>query len=163
MQSIIVPLLAYNISKQSVKYSGLSFIDTTLIKVCNNKRISRNKVFDGIAVIGKTTVGWFYGFKLHLTINEQGEILSFYLTSGNVADFDRKTINKLTNELFGKLFADKGYIFKNLFEMLYGKGIHIITDIYNNMKNKIMDMTDKLLLRKRSIIETVNDFLKNIC
>ena len=144
------------------KCRGLSFIDSTKIAVCSNKRISRNKVFEDTAKIGKTTVGWSYGFKVHLIINDQGEILSFCLTPGNVDDRDEVVIAHLTKELFGKLFGDKGYIFKKLFDKLWAKGIQLITGIkknMKNMKNKMMDMCDKIILRKRSIIECVNDFL----
>jgi len=163
MQSAIIPLTVYMMSRRVGKCSGISFIDSTSIDVCHNKRISRNKVFDGLAKIGKTTTGWFYGFKLHLTINDEGEILSFCITPGNVDDRDEKTITYLTKELFGKIFGDKGYISQSLFEKLWGNGIQLVTGIKKNMKNRLMDLCDKILLRKRSIIETVNDFLKNIC
>jgi hypothetical protein len=163
MQSSVVPLTVYMMSRRVGKCSGITFIDSTSLKVCGNKRISRNKVFEGIAAIGKSTMGWFYGFKLHITINDEGELLSFCLTPGNVDDRDDKTIATLTKSLFGKLFGDKGYISQKLFESLWDKNIHLVTGIRQNMKNRIMDMCDKILLRKRSLIETVNDFLKNIC
>lgn len=163
MQSAIVPLLVYTMKCKVGKCSGISFVDSTKIAVCGNKRISRNKVFENIAEIGKSTMGWFFGFKLHLTINDQGDILSFCITPGNVDDRDEKVINHLTKELFGKLFGDKGYISQNLFDKLWEEDIHLVTGIRRNMKNRLMDMCDKILLRKRSIIETVNDFLKNIC
>jgi len=163
MQSSIVPLTVYIMGNRLGKCSGISFIDSTSIDVCHNKRISRNKVFEGLAKIGKTTSGWFYGFKLHLTINDQGEILSFYLTPGNVDDRNEQVIKTLTKSIFGKLFGDKGYISQKLLEKLWDNNIHLITGIKNNMKNKLQSMADKILLRKRSIIETVNDFLKNIC
>jgi len=163
MQSAIVPLLVYIMGNSFGKCSGISFIDSTSIDVCHTKRISRNKVFEDIAKIGKTTSGWFYGFKLHLTINDKGEILSFYLTPGNVDDRNEKVIVALTKNIFGKLFGDKGYISKKLVEQLFQNNIQLITGIRKNMKSKITDMADKVLLRKRSIIETVNDFLKNIC
>ena len=163
MSSTIVPLTVYIISGRLGKCSGISFIDSTSIDVCHNKRISRNKVFEDIARIGKTTSGWFYGFKLHLTINDKGEILSFFLTPGNTDDRNEKVIAALTKNIFGKLFGDKGYISKKLVEKLLQNNIQLITGIRKNMKSKIADMADKVLLRKRSIIETVNDFLKNIC
>ncbi|MDR2570630.1 MAG: IS982 family transposase [Oscillospiraceae bacterium] len=163
MQSAIVPLTVYMISKRLGKCKGISFIDSTSISVCHNKRISRNKVFDGIAKMGKTSVGWFHGFKLHLTVNDEGEILSLCITPGNVDDRDEKIIMHLTKELFGKLFGDRGYISQPLFEKLWDKNVQLITRIKKNMKNRLMDMCDKILLRKRAIIETVNDFLKNIC
>ena len=143
--------------------TGITFVDSTKICVCRNKRIKRNKVFDGIAQVGKSTMGWFYGFKLHLVCNDKGELLSFCLTPGNVDDRDQQTLKTLTKNLFGKLFGDKGYISPSLFDMLFNDGIHLVTGIRSNMKNRLMSMHDKILLRKCSVIETINDELKNIC
>jgi hypothetical protein len=143
--------------------TGISFIDSTVLRVCHNKRIRRNKTFKGIAEVGKSTMGWFFGFKLHLIINDKGEVLSFYLTKGNVDDRDAKAITQMTKEIFGKLFGDKGYISKALSDLLFGNGIQLITAIRRNMKSKALSNEEKLLLRKRSVIETVNDELKNIC
>lgn len=112
---------------------------------------------------GKTSVGWFYGFKLHLIINEKGEIISFYITKGNVDDRNEEVIFFLTKNLKGKLFGDRGYISQKLFKKLLERGIKMITKIRRNMKNILMDMTEKLLLRKRAVIESVNEELKNIC
>lgn len=143
--------------------TGISFIDSTVLRVCHNKRIKRNKVFKGIAEVGKSTMGWFFGFKLHLIINDKGEILSFYLTKGNADDRDVKTITQMTREIFGRLFGDKGYISKALSDLLFGNGIQLITQVRRNMKKQALSNEEKLLLRKRSVIETVNDELKNIC
>jgi hypothetical protein len=120
-------------------------------------------VFKGLAEIGKSTMGWFFGFKLHLLCNERGELINFCLTRGNVDDRNQKVFSVLSNGLFGKLYADKGYIGASLFEMLFNKGIHPVTGIKKNMKNRLMSVNDKILLRKRSIIETINGELKNIC
>jgi len=144
-------------------YLQLTYVDSTSIRVCNNKRINRNKVFQGIAERGKSTMGWFYGFKLHLVCNEKGELLNFSLTKGNVDDRNQEVLNVLTKDLFGKLFADKGYISQKLFEVLFNDGVHLVTGIKSNMKNSLMSVRDKILLRKRSVIETINDELKNIC
>lgn len=143
--------------------TGISFIDSTVLRVCHNKRIKRNKTFKGLAEVGKSTMGWFFGFKLHLIINDKGEVLSFYLTKGNVDDRDAKALTSMTKELFGKLFGDKGYISKALSDLLFGNGIQLITAVRKNMKSKALSNEEKLLLRKRSVIETVNDELKNIC
>jgi hypothetical protein len=143
--------------------TGISFIDSTVLRVCHNKRIKRNKTFKGIAEVGKSTMGWFFGFKLHLIINDKGEILSFYLTKGNVDDRDAKAITNMTQEIFGKLFGDKGYISKALSDLLFGNGIQLITAVRRNMKTKALSNEEKILLRKRSVIETVNEELKNIC
>jgi len=154
-----VPLLFYLHSCKG-KCTGISFVDSTPLVVCHNRRIQRHKVFDGLAERGKTSMGWFFGFKLHLIINDRGEILAVHLTPGNVDD--RSPVPLMTKDLFGKLFADKGYISQKLFEQLFTQGVHLITGIRKNMKNRLMPLQDKLLLRKRSIIETINDQLKNI-
>ena len=163
MKYALVPLVLYIVRARFVKCSGISFVDSTPIKVCDNHRIRTNHVFSEYAKMGKSSMGWFYGFKLHLIINEQGEILSFCLTSGNVDDRNEKVMDSLTKEIFGKLFADRGYISQKLFENLLKKDITLITRAKKNMKNKLMDYYDRLMLRKRTVIESVNDFLKNIC
>lgn len=143
--------------------TGINFIDSTTIKVCRNQRIHNHKTFKGIAERGKSSMGWFYGFKLHLIINDKGELMSFYLTKGNVDDRNIKVVKNMTQGLFGKLFGDKGYLSKALFDTLFQDGLQLFTRLKKNMKNHIMTMKDKLLLRKRAVIETVNDELKNHC
>lgn len=143
--------------------TGISFVDSTPIRACKNKRINRNKVFKGIATTGKSTMGWFYGFKLHLIINDKGEILNFIITQANVDDREPLKNNKFIRKIRGKLYADKGYVGQKLTELLFMDGLHLITGIRNNMKNTLMELKDKILLRKRSVIETVNDELKNMC
>jgi hypothetical protein len=145
------------------KCTGISFIDSTTIKVCRNQRIHSHKTFKGLAARGYSSMGWFYGFKLHLVCNERGELLSFYLTKGNVDDRNPKHIKSLCEKLFGKMFADKGYISQILWQMLFEDGIQLITKLKKNMKGHIMSLSDKILLRKRAIIETINDELKNLC
>jgi hypothetical protein len=139
--------------------TGISFVDSTALRVCTNRRITRHKVFSGLAARGQCSLGWFYGFKLHLVVNQQGEILAFTLTAGNVDD--RKPVPKMVKRLFGKLFGDKGYLSQPLFESLLKQGLHLITNVRANMKNRLLPLCDKLLLRKRYIIETINDQLKN--
>lgn len=163
MQYATVPLLLYMMKFRVGKCTGISFIDSTTIDVCHNRRIHSHKVFKDTAERGKSSTGWFYGFKLHLVINDRGEILSCCLTSGNVDDRNIQVIDSLSKELYGKLFADKGYLSQKVFERLFARGVSLVTKIKKNMKNKLMDLGDKLLLRKRAIIESVNDFLKNIC
>ncbi len=143
--------------------TGISFVDSTPIRVCKPKRIRNNKVFKGIATTGKSTMGWFHGFKLHIVINDKGEILNFTITQANVDDRTPLKKKNFLDKIYGKLYADKGYIGKDLMQILFVDGLHLITHIKNNMKNSLMTMSDKILLRKRSIIETVNDELKNIC
>lgn len=159
MAGALLPLCAYLHTRKG-HCSGISFIDSTPIAVCHNRRISSHRVFDETAERGKNSVGWFYGFKLHLVVNDQGELLAVCLTPGNVDD--RTPVPKLVKELFGKVFGDKGYLSHELFELLFAQGVQLVTKIRRNMKNQLMPLFDKLLLRKRSIIETIADQLKNI-
>jgi hypothetical protein len=159
MPRVLLPLCCY-LNSCKGENSGISFVDSTRIVLCGNKRISRNKVFKDIAKLGKSTLGWFFGFKLHLVVNDQGELLAFCLTPGNTDD--RKPVPEMTKGMFGKLFGDKGYISQSLFEQLFEAGLQLVTGIRKNMKNQLVPLMDKLLSRKRSIIETINDQLKNI-
>jgi len=145
------------------KCTGISFIDSTPIRACHIKREKQNKVFKGFAEKGQCSIGWFYGFKLHIVINDKGEIIDFLFTQGNVDDREPLKNKNFHDKLFGKLFGDKGYISQTLFEEMFIDGIHLITKIRKNMKNCLMFTSDKLLLRKRAIIESVNDELKNTC
>lgn len=163
MQSVILPMTMFLKTCCLGNCTGISFVDSTSVSVCKNKRIPRHKVFDGIAQRGKTTMGYFYGFKLHFIINDKGEILNFVITPGNVDDREPLKDKKFIEKIKGKLYADKGYISQKITEVLFVDGLHLITHIRNNMKNVLMEMKDKILLRKRSVIETINDELKNIC
>lgn len=160
MKTTIVPLCFF-LQTLKGEQTGIYFVDSTLIKVCHIKREKQHKVFAGLAEKGKSTMGWFYGFKLHLVINDKGELIAFKVTAGNVDD--RKPVSQMVSHLAGKLIGDKGYISQKLTDELLGKGLQLITGIKKNMKNKLLPMMDKLLLRKRGLIETVNDQLKNLC
>lgn len=159
LPGVLVPLCAYLQSLYG-KPTGISFIDSAKLAVCHNIRIPRHKVFADSAMRGKTSTGWFYGFKLHLVVNEHGEILSIKVTPGNVDD--RTPVPDLIEGLFGKLFGDKGYLSKPLAEKLSTKNVELITSARKNMKQKSHSLIDKILLRKRFIIETIIDQLKNI-
>ncbi len=143
---------------------GISFIDSFSLKVCHPKRISSHKVFKGLATRGKISIGWFFGFKLHIVVTSQGEVIDFSLTPGNIADNNSDLLEKLMKNIQGKVYGDKGYIINSeLFQNLYSKGIHLVTKIRKNMRNSLIDISDKLLLRKRGIIESVGSILKNTC
>ena len=159
MPRVLLPLCWYLNGKRGT-VTGISFIDATPLPVCHNLRIKRHKSFAGLAGRSKTSVGWFYGFKLHLVVNDRGELLSFFITSGNVDD--RKPVPHLMKEIFGKVFADKGYLSQALFAQLFAQNIQLITSVKKNMKNRLMTVHDKILLRKRALIETINDQLKNV-
>lgn len=140
--------------------TGISFVDATCVAVSDTRRINQHKVFKGLAARGKGSTGWSFGFKLHVVVNEYGELLAIYLTAATRHEL--KALPRLVKRLFGKLFGDMAYLSQPVFEQLMQQGIQLITKLKANMKNKLMLMTDKLLLRKRSIIETINDQLKNI-
>lgn len=163
MSTAIVPLITYLNRCRFGNVTGISFIDSTTLAVCHNRRIHQHKTFRGLAQRGKTSMGWFYGFKLHLVVNEKGELLSTVLTKGNVDDRNRSLMQKLTKNIIGKLFGDKGYLSSQLFKFLMKQGIQLITKLKKNMANKLMPLMDKLLLRKRALIESINDELKNMC
>jgi transposase len=160
MPDALLPLCAY-LRHCFGSCTGISFMDSTSLKVCHNRRIQQHKVFEGYAKRGKTSVDWFFGFKLHLVVNDQGELLNIIVTAGNIDD--RTPVPKLLRGLRGKVFADKGYVSKALRERLWKtSNVELITKLRRNMKNQLMLLTDRLLLRKRSIIESIIDQLKNI-
>ncbi len=142
--------------------TGIAFVDSTPLRVCKHQRILIHKTFKGIAERGKCSMGWFFGFMLHLMINDKGEILNFMFTPGNVDDRKPLYSASFIKNVKGKLCGDKGYIGKQLFEFLFMNGIQLITKVKNNMKNSLMPVSDKIILRKRALIESVNDELKNI-
>jgi hypothetical protein len=156
---LLVPLCAYLQSCYG-ECSGNSFIDSIPLAVCHNRRIPQHRTFAGIAQRGKNSMGWFFGFKLHLIVNDRGELLAVRLTAGNIDD--RVPVLRLVQRLWGKLFGDKGYLSAPLTAQLRERGIHLITHLKSNMKNRLMLLSDKLLLRRRSILETITDHLKNI-
>ena len=159
MPSALVPLCAY-LQTRKGQCSGISFIDSTKLSVCHNRRIHAHQVFDGCARRGKTSVDWFFGFKLHVVTNDCGELLGIRFTPGNVDD--RLPVPELVQGLFGKLFGDKGYISHVLFATLFDEGLQLVTRLKTTMKNRLLPMFDKIMLRKRAIIESVIDQLKNV-
>jgi hypothetical protein len=156
---VLVPMLAYLQSRFGA-CTGISFIDATSLPVCDPKRISGHRVFAADARRGKTSMGWFYGFKLHLAVNDRGELLACCLTPGNIDD--RTPVPHLVKRLRGKLFGDRGYISAPLTQLLFEQGLQLITRLRKNMKDHLMHLSDKLLLRKRAIIEVIIDQLKHI-
>lgn len=161
MPSVLLPLCAYLRHVCLGTCPGISFLDSTPLAVCDNHRIRRHHVFAGLAQRGKTSMGWFFGFKVHLLFNDRGELLNFALTPGNVDD--RRPGPNVVQRLFGKIFADKGYLSQPLFQQLLETfGLRLITRLKSNMKNRLIPWADHVLLRKRVIVETIIDQLKNI-
>jgi len=158
---VFFPLMFFLNLRAFGRCTGITFVDSTMIPVCHNLRRYANKVFKGVATNGKGTMGWCHGFKLHLACNDRGEIIAFVLTGANVSDKDPKVFKVLAKRLYGKLFAVKGYISQKLFDFLFEDGIQLVTGLRVNMKNKLMPFYDRMMLRKRYIIETINDLLKN--
>jgi hypothetical protein len=146
MSALIIPMCAYFQTVKG-KPTGIAFVDSTSLKVCHNIRIPRNRVFDGIAKRGKGTMGWFYGFKLHLLINHIGEVISLKITPGNTND--RTPIPELCKNLTGKLYADKGYIGKKLSEKLSETDVDLVTTVRKKMKAKAVSAFDRAMLSKR--------------
>lgn len=158
--SYLLPLCCY-LRACYGKGTGISFIDATSLKVCHNRRIHSHRVCKDTAKRGKTSVGWFYGYKLHIVVSDCGDLLRATLTPGNTDD--RKPVFDLLRGLGGKVFADRGYVSKKLAAQLFEAfGIEFFAKPRRNMKKKQMRLVDKLLSRKRSIVETVIDQLKNI-
>ena len=161
-REVAIPLALFIKRVLLGKCTGISFIDSTPIRVCRNQRIHIHRTFKGIAQRGKCSMGWFFVFKLHLICNEKGELLNFMITPDDIDDREPLKYNAFVEFLYGKLVGDKGYIGKELFQRLFVNGIQLITKLKSNMKGALMSVSDKLLLRKRAIIETANDELKNI-
>jgi len=146
--------------------SGIYYVDASKLPVCHNLRAKRNKVFEGIARSGKTSMGWFFGLKLHLVCNEIGELVAFKITTGNVADNNHDTLKFLFKSIKGKVFGDKGYLTK-LKEYFLDNGLNVIAKfkdkMYKKLKDKVMSSEDFLFANKRGVIETIFDVLKNNC
>ena len=158
--SVLVPLCVYLRTACLGRWTGISFIDSTALAVCNNPRIHSHKVFAGLAERGKTATGWFFGFKLHLVCNDRGALLNLLLTPGHVDD--RKPVPKLAHKLFGTLCGDKGYLSKALRdERLRTLGVELVTGIRSTMKKVPMPLLDNILLRTRAMVATIIDQLKN--
>lgn len=160
MSQAFFPMFCF-VKEHQGAWKDLQFVDSTVLTSCHVKRASSHRTFRNSARWGKTTTGWFFGFKLHLVINQYAEIVAFQLTSGNIDD--RKPIPEMLKPMKGKVFADRGYISEKLRKSLLKFGILLITKLKKNMKNKLMTIYDKLMLRKRALIESVHNLLKSGC
>ncbi|MBB4081117.1 hypothetical protein GGR28_003764 [Lewinella aquimaris] len=143
------------------EHTGVYFIDSKKLPVCHNRRIHNHKVFKDLAERGHTSTGWFYGFKIHLAINNLGQVMNYTFTSGNVSDAHPDTLRHVLLKLAGKCYGDKGYL-SRIFEGLYLKGLKLVTKIRKNMKNKLMPLEEKYQSYKRAVIESVFDILMTV-
>ena len=134
------------------KKSNLHFIDSTALPVCKNKRISSHKVAKGLAELGKTTIGWFYGFKLHIICNTFGELESITVTPGNV--YDGHTVSKLAKDIFGQIIADAGYLGAKSTDKY-----KLMIAVRKNMK-KLMTFMQHTTLKGRQLVESVFSVIK---
>jgi hypothetical protein len=165
MPRFLVPLAVY-LQLQRGECTGSSFIDATSLAVCHPARIQQHRVFRVDARRGKTSIGWFYGFKLHLVVNDRGEWLAFCLTPGNLDDRKPvpRLVGRIVGQLVGQIVDDKGSISQPLAERLFlEQGLRLITKLRKNMRNQLLPLAEKLLLRKQALIETLIDQLKNVC
>jgi hypothetical protein len=159
-----IPMMIYLKTKGLADCTGISFVDSIPLRVCDSRRIHQHKTFKEVAQRGQFSMRWFFGLKLHIITNDCGGIIDFMLTPANVHDSNSLKMKGFISKLYGKLFGDKGYISKALFTELFGKGIHLITKLKRNMKStSLTPIMDAILLRKRAIAETIIDQLKNIC
>lgn len=157
IQTVMLPLCLFNLF-HSGKKTGIYYIDSSCLPVCLLKRSRRHHVFKGIAEYGRTSVGWFFGLKLHLVINEEGELIAFKLTRGSAADSTHA--KSLLESLEGLAFGDKGYISNTLFEQLNNLGLKLITRKRKNMKKPVLSSFEQQLLNQRNLVETVIGHLK---
>lgn len=157
---IILFILMQILCKKAIK-TDIYYIDSKQVPVCDNLRIKSNKVFQDWAGHGKSSTGWFYGFKVHLVINNYGEIVSFALSSANKADNNHEILKHLLGHLEGICVGDKGYL-TQLWEKFYENGLKIIHKVKKNMKNKLLILEEKYYLAKRGVIESVNAILDGV-
>lgn len=158
--SVLLPLCVYLRTCYGTS-TGIAFIDSTPLAVCHNRRIPQHKGFAHIAARGKSSVGWFYGFKLHVVVNDRGELLACRLTPGNVDD--RSPVRALVKRVSGWLYGDRGYLSQSLTrDLLETRKLRLVTKLKANMKERLLTLSEKLMLRKRSILETIIDQFKNI-
>ena len=157
----VVPLLNDYLQSKYGRCNGITYVDSTSLSVCHNKRAKRHRVFKGKAQHGKTSMGWFFGFKLHIAVNERGELLKVIFTSGDVSDIT--VLKELCENSWGTVYGDKGYISKKIADELQKDlEIKIVTRVRKNMKSKNYSAEEQYFLNRRGLIETVNDQLKNI-
>ena len=151
-------LLTLYLVRRLGRKTGIYYIDSTALPVCHVKRQAKHRVFKGLASWGRTSVGWFFGFKLHLVFNNEREIVALKLTPGNTND--PVPVRQLTKDLLGKIFGDKGYVSKKLAQDLFKRGLRLITKAKKGMPAPTLSALDQALLDGRSIAETIIGHIK---
>jgi hypothetical protein len=159
MPLFMIYLNTYRVGEET----GIYYADSKKLPVCDNRRINQHKVFKGIANRGKSSTGWFYGFKVFIVVNQYGQLMKCALTKASKADNNMEWMKTFFNGFKGLMFTDKGFLSSKAFDFLYTKGLKLITGIRAKMKNKFVNMHEKLLHKKRGMIEAVNDILMTVC
>ena len=111
--SSFIPMMIYLKTKGLSDCTGISFIDSTPLRVCDKRRIGQHKTFKDIAQRVQCSLGWFFGFKLHIVTNDCGGIIDFMLTPANVNDTNPLKMKGFINKLYGKLLVIKSTYLKN--------------------------------------------------
>jgi hypothetical protein len=136
-----------------VSKDGVYFFDSTALSVCYNWNIATHKVTKDFAARGKTSKGWFFGFKLHGACDSKGNLVSLRFSPGN--EHDSRHAEYLTEGLGGLFVGDAGYLLKQeVFQRLFEKHKRILAASRKNMK-RLMTQEQGIMLSKRSAIETV--------
>lgn len=143
------------------KLDHIHLVDSTPLAVCKNTRINRHRTFRATAGRGKSSTGWFYGFKLHLIVNRACEIVSALVTPGNVADVTALFPLFQRHPVQGKLFGDRGYISEAYKQLLGSRQCEMITRARANMTQPVFSPEDEHYMCQRNLIETVNSQLKD--
>lgn len=160
----VMPLfMIYLNTHRTGEETGIYYADSKKLPVCDNRRIKQHKVFTSIADRGKSSTGWFYGFKVFIIVNQYGQLMKCAVTKASKADNNLEWMKTFFAGFKGLMFTDKGFLSSKAFDFLYAKGLKLITGVRANMKNKFVNMKEKLLHKKRGMIEAVNDILMTVC
>jgi len=154
----VLPLLTLFLASMASTKTGIYYVDSTPLPVCHNKRISKHRVFEGLAARGRTSVGWFFGFKAHFIFNDLRQVVAVKITPGNVND--TVPLPELSKNLSGKIFGDKGYVSKKVAKILSERGLFLLTRPKKNMAPLPISVHDEILLKGRSIAETIIGHIK---
>lgn len=162
----LLPMFMFLMHRCSLgRRTGIYYVDSSAWPVCHPKRAHCHQVMRGVADWGKTSVGWFFGLKYHLVVNQFGELVNFHVTKGSTPDNKATLLFTLTRKLLGWLFGDKGYLLsEEKREMLERNGeLRVFSKCRKNMAKMDMPLEARLWARKRGVVESVIDLTKNAC